>query len=237
MVKYFFDDDRQDEIEKVLENFTNPSDVISDDGVFQNNTYYVNTFEIVSDDDHKIYIKISDKGKVYVKYEDAAAKEAWKDRIESAEGKAFLGKLGKFIINKSKVRNTTKKKSVARTANLVSRIGMRKGLPPLRSGPLNTIHKYLGHNIPVKPRNTPINRNYKNFSSIPPTRGGRKRKTRKVQRGGQSDTSIAQSYPGGTVVSTNFEDGVDAVPRLMGNNKFVESHTGPDEPAAEEQAH
>jgi hypothetical protein len=103
---------------------------------------------------------------------------------------------------------------------------------------LNTIHKYLGHNKPVKPRNTAINRNYKNFSSIPPTRGGRKtRKTRKVQKGGQSDTSIAQSYPGGTVVSTNFEDGVDAVPRLMGNNKFVESREGLDEPAAEEQDH
>jgi hypothetical protein len=46
---------------------------------------------------------------------------------------------------------------------------------------------------------------------------------RRAQRGGQSDTDIAQSYPEGTVVSTDPESGIDGVPTVMGNRSFVNS--------------
>jgi len=55
-------------------------------------------------------------------------------------------------------------------------------------------------------------------------RGTKHRGTkRRAQQGGQSDTDIAQSYPEGTVVSTDPESGIDGVPTVMGNRSFVNS--------------
>ena len=69
-------------------------------------------------------------------------------------------------------------------------------------------------------------------------RSGTKRQAkRRSQRGGQSDTDIAQSYPDGTVVSTDPESGVDGVPTVMGNRNFVDSQPDLENPAVEEQDH
>jgi len=54
-------------------------------------------------------------------------------------------------------------------------------------------------------------------------RGTKRQAQRRSQRGGQSDTDIAQSYPEGTVVSTDPESGIDGVPTVMGNRSFVNS--------------
>jgi len=86
----------------------------------------------------------------------------------------------------------------ASAARMVSAIGLKHRLPPSEAGPVKYIHEYLGYSRPQKFRNSTINRNYKNFSGIPFSRGGKTRK----QRGGQTPAIKNSKIHGAGVFAT-----------------------------------
>jgi hypothetical protein len=99
------------------------------------------------------------------------------------------------------------------------------------TGPANMIRRFLNVQPPKKKKGGGSRKKRTRRSNT------RKARRRSKQRGGQSDMNIAESYPMGTVVSTDPESGIDGVPTLMGNTKFAESQEGLENPAAEEHDH
>jgi len=248
MEKYVFDEKVKPVIKRF---FQGQEDEVKDLEFFQNfGSKVLSGFAVVSWDNGLMTVKIGSEGNIRVtygtpdRYSKQKGEDSWQDLMESYSGKKFIASLGKHVINLEKAQR--KNREAANTAQRNNRVKTRKSVANVfqkmgisgnpKYGPSKNVLEYLGNNASKKSKNTLVNRNYKEFSGIP-YRGGKKRKTRRKQRGGQSDTSIANTYPNATISYTNFEDGVDAVPRVVSTRAFLESQEGLEEPAANEQAH